>query len=143
MEAELVALAAAGATALVQQMVTEGWQSARAGVVRFFARGAADPDGVAAELESARAELVEAHRARDEAAAADVLAEWRARMRRALAADPRAAAELRALLAEVAPGEDAAPALTVHTNNITGGTQHGTVIQTGTTGSIHFGGRNN
>jgi hypothetical protein len=39
MEAELVALAAAGATALVQQMVTDGWGNVRDRVVALFSRG--------------------------------------------------------------------------------------------------------
>ncbi|MER6912835.1 hypothetical protein ABT354_14295 [Streptomyces sp. NPDC000594] len=140
MEAELVALATAGAAALVQQMIQESWGPARDRLARFFSRGGADPDGVTAELETSRAELLGARRTEDDGAAADVLAEWRIRMRRTLQADPRAAAELRALLDEMAPGSAAAPVVTQ--NTITGGVQHGTVVQAGVIGELRLGGPN-
>ncbi|MFI1399813.1 hypothetical protein [Streptomyces sp. NPDC020681] len=140
MEAELVSLAAAGATALVQGMVTDGWGSVRDRVVRFFARESADSEIVGAYLDESRAELAEAQQAQDEEAAADIQAEWRSRMRRTLRADPQAAAELRALLDELAPGDSHTPTVNVH-NTISGGTQHGPVIQTGTIGNIHIGGQ--
>lgn len=139
MEAELVALATAGATALVQQMVTDTWASARDRVVSFFSRGAADPEAVGADLDAARAELVEAQHSADEGTAADIQAEWRSRMRRTLQADPQAAAELRALLDELVSALPAQQTVEVH-NTISGGTQHGPVIQTGTIGSLHLGG---
>jgi hypothetical protein len=139
-EAELVALATAGATALVQQMLTDTWTSARDRVVGFFSRGTADPESVGAELEAARAGLIDAQQSADEDTAADIQAEWRSRMRRALQADPQAAAELQALLDELAPSLPAEQAVEVH-NTISGGTQHGPVIQTGTIGSLHLGGQ--
>ncbi|EFG06254.1 Hypothetical protein SCLAV_1176 [Streptomyces clavuligerus] len=138
-EAELVALATAGATALVQQMIQESWGPARDRLARFFSRGTGEPGAVTAELETSRAELLEARETQDEDIAADVLAEWRIRMRRTLQADPGAAAELRALLDEIVPDPGTAPAVVVR-NSITGGTQHGTVVQTGTIGDIHLGG---
>jgi FtsZ-interacting cell division protein ZipA len=137
-EAELVALATAGATALVQQMVTDTWTSVRERAVSFFSRGSTTPESVAADLDTARAELVDAQRSADAETAADIQAEWRVRMRRTLRADPEAAAELRALLDELSPGETAPQRLDVH-NTISGGTQHGPVIQSGTIGNIHFG----
>lgn len=140
MEAELVALATAGATALVQQMVTDTWSSARDRIVGFFSRGPADPEAVGADLDAARAELVDAQRSADEGTVADIQAEWRSRMRRTLQADPQAAAELRALLEELAPSLPAQQAVEVH-NTISGGTQHGPVTQAGTIGSIHLGGQ--
>lgn len=60
-------------------------------------------------------------------------------MRCTLQADPEAATELRALLDELAPSLPAQQAVEVH-NTISGGTQHGPVIQTGI-GSIHLGGQ--
>ena len=140
MEAELVALATAGATALVQQMVTDTWTSVRERAVAFFSRGSASPESVGAELDAARAELVDAQQSTDEETAADIQAEWRSRMRRTLLADPQAAAELRLLLQELSPQEQARPTFDVH-NTISGGTQHGPVIQTGTIGNIHLGGQ--
>ncbi|MFI1012226.1 hypothetical protein [Streptomyces sp. NPDC020965] len=140
MEAELLALATAGATALIQQMVLESWGAGRDRVVRFFSRGDTDPETVVADLETSRAELVDARLAQDEDIVADVLTEWRVRMRRTLRADPRAAAELRELLDELAPPEDhPAATVTVH-NNVSGGTHYGPVIQTGTIGHLNAGG---
>ncbi|MGW6460880.1 hypothetical protein ACWF94_33960 [Streptomyces sp. NPDC055078] len=133
-----MALATAGATALIQQMAVDGWTAARDRVTGFFTRGSADPDAVAADLETSRAELIEARGSQDEETQADVLAEWRTRMRRTLQADPGAAAELRALLHELSP-PDSDPAPVPVQNTITGSTLHGPVIQTGTIGSISFG----
>ncbi|TLS42513.1 hypothetical protein FE633_30705 [Streptomyces montanus] len=127
MDAELTALAAAGATALVQQMVTDGWGNVRDRVVAFFSRGR-DEEIVEGELEESRAELVAAQDAEDEEAAADVQASWRSRLRRTLRDDPEAAAELRALLDELAPPSAALAPGTVH-NTISGGVVNGPVIQ--------------
>lgn len=147
MEAELVELAKASATAIVQQMATDGWTRARDRVVSFFAnRGAAspsaedasDPEGIASDLDRSQAELATAQQEGDEEAAADVRAEWRNRMRRVLRADPEAASELRVLLDELNPALPAQRVRDVH-NTISGGTQHGPVVQTGTIGSLHFG----
>lgn len=142
MEAELVALAAAGATALVQQMVTDGWTAARDRTVAFFAgRGSASPGSVEEDLETGRAELAAARRDDDQELMADFQAEWRARLRRALVADPAAAAELRALLAELTPAEPAPQQVVDVHNTISGATVHGTVVQAGTVGEVRMGDR--
>ncbi|MFJ1746883.1 hypothetical protein ACIOJD_11670 [Streptomyces sp. NPDC088116] len=141
MEAELVALATASATAIVQQMATDGWIRARDRVVSFFAnRGAASPspEDIASDLDRSQAELTTAQQEDDEEAAADVRAEWRNRVRRSLRDDPEAASELRVLLDELNPGIPAQQVGEVH-NTISGGTQHGPVVQTGTIGSLRFG----
>ncbi|MFE0176473.1 hypothetical protein ACFWZ2_29565 [Streptomyces sp. NPDC059002] len=138
MDAELTALAAAGATALVQQMATDGWGSVRDRVAGFFARGRrGQEDTVAGELEEARGEVLTAWDADDAATAEDVRAEWRSRLRRALAADPGAVAELREILAELVPSADQEerPGGVVH-NSISGGVQHGQVIQAHTVGDL-------
>lgn len=141
MEAELVALATAGATTLVQQLVGEGWESARTRVAEFFARRfGADEESVGAELEAVREELLSADDTEDgqaaEEARADVLAEWRARMRRGLRADPAAADELREILAELAANDTAGQARSEVSNTISGVVRHSTVIQAGTIGTI-------
>ncbi|MFE2639565.1 hypothetical protein ACFXKF_33185 [Streptomyces scopuliridis] len=134
MDAELAALATAGATALVQQMVTDGWGNVRDRAVALFSRGR-DEGAVQAELEESRADLVAAREAEDEDAADDVRASWRARLRRALRDDPTAAAELRAILNEL--NQSPSPG-SVH-NTISGGVQHGTVIQAHTVGDLTIG----
>ncbi|KPI08572.1 hypothetical protein OK074_3573 [Actinobacteria bacterium OK074] len=139
MDAELVSLAGTGATTLVTLMVTDGWEQVRSRVAAFFSRGReGEAEAVQAELESSRAELVAARAAQDEDAEADVRAEWRVRMRRTLQADPQAAAELRALLDELLPAEPDPTAGSVH-NVISGGVQHGTVIQAHTIGDVNIG----
>ncbi|MPY50719.1 hypothetical protein [Streptomyces acidicola] len=138
MEAELTSLAVAGATALVTQMVTDGWEQARDRVVAFFTRGRDDAgEAVQAELEESRADLVAARDSDDEETAADVRDEWRLRLRRILRTDPSAAAELQALLDELRPPEDQ-PKGVVH-NTISGGVQHGTVIQAHTIRDLTIG----
>ncbi|MEU0525713.1 hypothetical protein [Streptomyces niveus] len=142
METELVALAAAGATALVQQMATDGWTAARDRMVAFFAgRGSATPASVEEELDTVRAELVAAQRDEDEQLVDDVRAEWRARLRRALAADPAAAAELRSLLYELAPpAPEARQTSIVYHNTMSGTVSDGPVIQIGSGNVNHWGG---
>ncbi|NDZ82392.1 hypothetical protein G3I19_28415 [Streptomyces sp. SID10853] len=136
MDAELTALVTAGATTLVQQMATDAWSRTRDRVAAFLARrGSADPTAVAAELDAARAELATARQDGDEETAADVQGEWRLRMRRALLADPEAAAELRTLLDELAPPE-AAPQIGSVSNSFSGVAHHSTVIQAGNIGNI-------
>lgn len=135
MEAELTALAASGATAFVGLMVTEAWTQARGRVARFLARGE-DVDVIDAELEESREELIAARRNGDEDGAADVAAEWRIRLRRALRDNPEAAEELRGLLDELAPGQPAGTTVSINHNTINDGVYNGPVIMAH---SIHDG----
>lgn len=140
MEPELVALATAGATALVQQMASDGWAAVRGRMAAFLARrrGTADEEAVEGELEVSRADLVAAREEGDQDGVDGVTTAWRLRLQRLLREDPAAAAELRALLDEVAPERDHATVREVH-NTISGGTQHGAVIQAGVvSGSLTF-----
>lgn len=134
MEAELTALAASGATAFVGLMVTEAWTQARGRVARFLARGE-DVDVIDAELEESREELIAARRNGDEDGAADVAAEWRIRLRRALRDNPEAAEELRELLDELAP-RPTGTTVSINHNTINDGTYNGPVIMAH---SIHGG----
>ncbi|WP_433889937.1 hypothetical protein [Streptomyces sp. CA-111067] len=125
MEPELTALAASGATTLVTLMATDAWTQVRDRVARLLRRPTAADD-----LETYRGELEAARRDGDTEAAGDVEAQWRRELRRVLAEDPAAAAELRAILAEAeaaqggAQGEGGGRV----TNVVSGGRQ-GTVIQ--------------
>lgn len=135
MDAELAALASSGATTLVGAMVSDAWAQVRDRVAGYFGRGGepgADPAVVAGELDAARAELTAARQQDDAAAVADVEAEWRARLRRLLRADPGAADRLRALLDEVAPLVPGPATTVVHNvvrNSISGRVQYGPVVQ--------------
>ncbi|MGW2700631.1 hypothetical protein [Streptomyces sp. NPDC001340] len=138
MEAELMALAAAGATAFVQQMAADSWAQARDRIVSFFSRRGGEEDVIEGELETSHGELAVAMETGDEQTASDVEAEWRTRLRRTLVANPAAASELRALLDELAPDQSDQQGAVVH-NMISGGVQHGPVIQVGNVGSLSFG----
>ncbi|MFG2221605.1 hypothetical protein [Streptomyces sp. NPDC048644] len=132
MDAELTALAAAGATTLVQQMATDGWAQARRRVAAFLARrrGTADEEAIEGELEASRAEVTAAQEAGEAGEVEDVTAAWRVRLRRLLRDDPEAAAELCSLLDELEPERGGVTVREVH-NTISGGELHGTVIQAG------------
>ncbi|WP_328731065.1 YtzH-like family protein [Streptomyces caniferus] len=138
MEAELMALAAAGATAFVQQMAVDSWAQARDRIVSFFSRRAGEEGVIEGELETSRRELTMAMEAGDEQTVLDVEAEWRTRLRRTLTANPAAASELRQVLIELAPDRSGQQVAHVH-NTISGGVQHGPVVQVGNVGSLNFG----
>ncbi|WP_321170676.1 hypothetical protein [Embleya scabrispora] len=121
-------LAASGAATLVGLMVSESWAQARTRLAAFFTRTGSEPSTTEQQLDAAQGELTTARAAGNDIVAADIEAEWRTRLRRALQADPAAAAELRALLDELAPLTET-PAAAPVTNTITGGTQHGPVLQ--------------
>ncbi|WP_069760458.1 hypothetical protein [Streptomyces sp. LUP47B] len=127
MEAELAALATSGATTLIGLMVSDTWTQARDRLVRIFAR-AGDEDAAEEELRASQRELMAARNAADDAVVADIEAGWRIRLRRALEADPDAAEELRSMLAELSPAAGEAVSQTVR-NSISGGVQHGPVLQ--------------
>ncbi|MFH8884669.1 hypothetical protein [Streptomyces californicus] len=127
MEAELTALAASGATTFVGLMATEAWSQVRGRLAGFLGRGE-DDEVIDAELEESRAELTAARAEDDEEAAADIEAEWRNRLRRTLRADPEAAGELRAILAELAPRQPSGPAVAINHNTISGGHYNAPVI---------------
>ncbi|MEU4763771.1 hypothetical protein AB0H12_10985 [Actinosynnema sp. NPDC023794] len=99
----LIALAAAGGTALVEAATTDAWQKAKSGFARMLGRG--DEGRVAViegRLESTRAELeplsgVELERAREVRAA-----EWTTRLRDTLEEHPDSADALREVLDELA-----------------------------------------
>ncbi|MHC5903899.1 hypothetical protein ACVNF4_08320 [Streptomyces sp. S6] len=118
MEAELVALAGTGATTIVGLMATEAWDQVRQRVVRLFTRGG-DPSALDGELTASRAALIAA----PDEETADVTASVRLRLRRLLAENPEAAAELRLLVEEFAPKQDGS----TH-NTISGGNFNGPVI---------------
>jgi hypothetical protein len=134
LDAELVTLVGTGTTTLVGLMVTDLWEQTKQRVVRLFSRGG-DADAVAGELEETRAALIAATgRSDQEDLTSDLTATVRLRLRRLLEQDPDTAVELRRLVDEFAP---AAPSGTVH-NSITGGTQHGPVIQGHTFTNLTF-----
>ncbi|WP_431034483.1 hypothetical protein ACQYWQ_12365 [Streptomyces sp. P6-2-1] len=132
-------LAGEGATALVGLMVADGWAAVRERVARFLTRGddgAEDVERVEAELEEARRDVVEA--GEDREVAEDVAAAWRLRFRRALREHPEAAAELRALLDELAPGQGGTGSGDTY-NSVSGTVNGGAVVQGRDFGALTIG----
>ncbi|WP_405989055.1 hypothetical protein [Streptomyces sp. NBC_00986] len=134
MDAELVTLVGTGTTTLVGLMVTDAWEQTKQRVVRIFSRDN-EPSAVARELEETRAALIAAAGGPgQEDLTSDLTALVRLRLRSLLEQNPDAAAELRRLVDQFA---STAPSGTVH-NSITGGTQHGPVIQGHTFTNLTF-----
>ncbi|MFE9456372.1 hypothetical protein [Streptomyces californicus] len=108
MDPELTTLAQSAGVTLVGLMATDAWERTRDGVVALWQRARPErADAVAAELAQTRDDLTHT---RDDVAAdstteEELAAEWQGRIRRLLVDRPQVAAELRALLAELAPGE--------------------------------------
>jgi hypothetical protein len=122
---ELAILVSAAATSLVGAMVTDGWAQAKHAVAQLWSRvyrGRADE--VAEELEAARAELIAVYRRGDDQLREDLIAEWRSRLRRLLALDAQARAELAevVVLMQKLAGDQAQPGHRV---------TFGPVVQTG------------
>jgi hypothetical protein len=106
-DAQLVALAAAAAQALVTSMTTAAWASIRERFAHLFGRG--DPDATA----RAGASLDEARAAAEAGDAGAVTGRWQGRLELLLEQHPELAAELTALVAEAAGG-DGAGSMNVH-----------------------------
>ncbi|MDF3146597.1 MULTISPECIES: NB-ARC domain-containing protein [unclassified Streptomyces] len=133
MEAELAALAASGATALVGLMVSEAYERTKSGLTRFFGRRASE-GAAEEELQAARDELGRATAAGDAGARAEVQTRLRQRLEGMFQADPGAAQELSRLLSELAP-----EASRTFVNLVSGGVNHGPVFQGSPIhGDIHF-----
>ncbi|MFE9661672.1 hypothetical protein [Streptomyces sp. NPDC005955] len=107
MDPEIAALASTAGTTIVALLVTDAWQTARDRVAALWQRARPErTEAVVAELEAARGDLLLAADADgDEVAKTqeELAAEWQARVRRLLTAEPEMVAELRLLLAELAP----------------------------------------
>lgn len=122
-------------------MATDGWTLAKHGFARLFAQQKPEQaETVGAELESARAELLQARNSEDETVTAELESEWRSRLRRLLAADQQAHDELRQLLAELASTSPAPIRASTGTVEMKAkATDHGKVYQVGY-GDMYIGG---
>ncbi|MGD6749154.1 hypothetical protein [Streptomyces sp. BH105] len=139
MDAELVALATAAASALVHEMTNDSWMEVRDRVTRILAREREGQLGfIETELEESRIFVTQAHEMGDTETVADTRAEWRSRMMRLLAADPEAVTQLRRLLEELASESGSSG---VVQNTVSGGGAH--VIQArDIRGNVHSDSRN-
>jgi len=88
----MAALAATAATTLVASLATDGWERAKSAMGGLWRRVYPDrADAVEADLVDIRAEVLAARAAGDEQAEQVLADEWRSRLRRLLASDPRLA----------------------------------------------------
>lgn len=125
MEAELSALASAGATALIGLMVSDSWSQAKGGLARLFGRDTST-DAPLEELESSRIEIRSAHLTHDVPKLAEIGDYWRARLESILRADTTAEEEVRRLLTTGA-ARPAGPVSNFHSGDV----KFGSVIQAG------------
>jgi hypothetical protein len=135
MDAEMETLAASAATALVGLMVSDLWTQAKETFGRLFARR--NSRTAASDLDTARAELVAARESGQSLVVSDIEAEWRARFRRLLRQDGTVGDEIRELLRVLVPGPESDSVGNVH-NVVSGGVQHGPVIQSGRISGLIF-----
>ena len=98
----VVALAAMAAAALVQAMVTDGWEGVRHKVARLFGRGQPDV-AIERRLDATRDQLTAASPGELETVQAALAAQWETRFADLLADHPDAEAELAALVKEIRP----------------------------------------
>ncbi|WP_030609944.1 hypothetical protein [Streptomyces fulvoviolaceus] len=101
---EIAELARTAGTTMVTLMATQAWESTRDGMVALWQRfQPARAEAVGSELEATREDLLLAREAGDADTETELTAEWQARVRRLLLAQPEVADELRRILAELSP----------------------------------------
>src|ERR1700684_2854061 len=98
----VVALAAMAAAALVQAMVTDGWEGVRHKVARLFGRGQPDV-AIERRLDATRDQLTGATPGDVETVQAALATQWETRFADLLADHPDAGPELAALVQEIKP----------------------------------------
>lgn len=138
MDSELAVLAVSGATTLVSLMVTDSWTHARELVGRYLARTGAGPDTFD-DLQDARTRLLAAEATERERAAHEISRRYGDRLRRLAEADDGGDEALRALLTSLRQlSTSAADRWRTVDNRISGGVQHGPVVQSGTVTGLTF-----
>lgn len=102
MDPELTELASTAATAMVKGLATAAWEQVSSAVGGLWRRAHPErAETVAAELVETRSEVLAARQGGDEQGEQALVTEWRARLRRLVAADPLLADELRGVVAQL------------------------------------------
>ncbi|WP_333743073.1 hypothetical protein [Streptomyces ardesiacus] len=138
MDSELAVLAASGATTLVSLMVTDSWTHARELVGRYLTRTGAAPD-MFDDLQDARTRLLAADAAARARTAREIGRRYVDRLLRLAEADDGSDEALRDLLSSLLQlSASAADSRGAVDNRISGGVQHGPVVQSGTVAGLTF-----
>jgi hypothetical protein len=134
----VVALAAMAAAALVQAMVTDGWEGVRHKVAAIFGRGQPDP-AVERRLDATRDQLAAALPGELPGAQAVLEAQWQTRFADLLADHPDAEADLAALVEQIRPAVTASDHSVAAGGNVTATAQDGGVAAAVIHGDVHTG----
>jgi hypothetical protein len=134
----VVALAAMSAAALVQAMVTDGWEEVRHKVARLFGRGQPDV-AIERRLDVTRDQLTAAAPDDLETVQAALATQWETRFADLLADHPDAEAELAALVKQIRPTVAAADHAVAAGGNVTATAHGGGVAANVIHGDVHAG----
>jgi hypothetical protein len=134
----MVALAAMAAAALVQAMVTDGWEGVRHKVARLFGRGQPDV-AIERRLDATRDQLTAVAPGEVETVQAALAAQWETRFADLLADHPDAEAELAALVKDIKPTVTATDHSVAAAGNVTATAQGGGVAANVIHGDVHQG----
>lgn len=134
----MVALAAMAATAVVQAMVTDGWEGVRHRVARLFGRGQPDA-AIERRLDATRDQLTVATPGDLETVRAALAAQWQTRFADLLADHPDAEAELAALVKDLKPDVTATDHAVAAGGNVTATAKSGGVAANVLHGDVHTG----
>jgi len=134
----MVVALAAMAAALVQAMVTDGWEGVRHKVARLFGRGQPDV-AIERRLDATRDQLTAATPGELEEVQATLAAQWETRFADLLADHPDAEAELAALVKDIRPTVTATDHAVAAGGNVTATAQGGGVAANVIHGDVHTG----
>jgi hypothetical protein len=134
----LVIALAAMAAALVQAVVTDGWEGVRHKVARLFGRGQPDM-AIERRLDATRDQLTAATPGELETVRAALAAQWEIRFADLLADHPDAEAELAALVKEIKPDVSAADHAVAAGGDVTATAKSGGVAANVVHGDVHAG----
>jgi hypothetical protein len=134
----MIALAAMAAAALVQAVVTDGWEGVRHKVARLFGRGQPDV-AIERRLDATRDQLTAATPGEVETVRAALAAQWETRFTDLLADHPDAEAELAALIKEIRPDVTATDHSVAAGGHVTATAKSGGVAANVIHGDVHAG----
>jgi hypothetical protein len=108
LDQELAELASTAAITVVKAIATDGWEAAKARIGALWRRAyPQSADIMTTELANTRAEVLSAREANDEETELEITGDWRGKFRRLLVSHPGLADELRQLVQEQQPLQQA------------------------------------